>query len=515
MLRALIAVAIAIPLYEALRYFALRKARESLLRRARGYADQHGVRVDLFKFGGKLLVREELLNDRSIVQAMAAAADKGERPEDVRARVEEYIDEIVPAFSLTAYFQFGMKLARAAIRAVYRPVVDAQSLQRVSAALPANATAVFLINHRSNFDYLVVSWALARQVAISYAVGEWARVFPLDALFKAFGGFFVRRGFPDPLYHMVLRRYLQLITRRGVTQGIFPEGGLTRDGALRAPKVGLLDGILQLSAEPGLDRELYFVPVGINYDRVLEDEALLAELRGRANPPTRAEKLRGALRLLWVVPSRVVINVLRVATGRLQRNGYVAVAFGEPIRLRDLPQAQGLAALTDDARRAIAKEVAGTLMERIARTIPATPVPLLSRAALELKCDATLSELAARVRELRATLEERGARTALGREFDPQRAARADLREDLDRNRDLARLETDLLCSEEAEQIVRLGLERLLQRRALSLAKGRVRLGDHPYARDLLEYYARSLVLLGPAGGDPASLTEARLWTSS
>ncbi len=257
------------------------------------------------------------------------------------------------------------------------------------------------------------------------------------------------------------------------------------------------------------------MPVGINYDRVLEDEALLAELRGRANPPTRAEKLRGALRLLWVVPSRVVINVLRVATGRLQRNGYVAVAFGEPIRLRDLPQAQGLAALTDDARRAIAKEVAGTLMERIARTIPATPVPLLSRAALELKCDATLSELAARVRELRATLEERGARTALGREFDPQRAARADLREDLDRNRDLARLETDLLCSEEAEQIVRLGLERLLQRRALSLAKGRVRLGDHPYARDLLEYYARSLVLLGPAGGQPASLTEARLWTSS
>ncbi len=141
---------------------------------------------------------------------------------------------------------------------------------------------------------MVVGWALARQVAISYAVGEWARVFPLDALFKAFGGFFVRRGFPDPLYHAVLRRYLQLITRRGVTQGIFPEGGLTRDGALRSPKAGLLDSLLQLTEEC----ELYFVPVGINYDRVLEDEALLAELRGRERPPTAAEKLRGALRLL-------------------------------------------------------------------------------------------------------------------------------------------------------------------------------------------------------------------------
>src|SRR5438105_4058742 len=327
MLRVLIAIAVAIPLYEALRYAALTRARESLRRRARQYAEHHDVRVDLFKFGGKELVREELLNDRAIAHAMMAAVDAGERPTDVRERVEEYIDEIAPAFSLTAYFEFGMKLARAAIRAVYRPLVVA-----APPALPAGATAVFLINHRSNFDYVVVGWALARQVAISYAVGEWARVFPLDALFKAFGGFFVRRGFPDPLYHTVLRRYLQLITRRGVTQGIFPEGGLTRDGALRSPKVGLLDSILQLSDE----RELYFVPVGINYDRVLEDEALLAELRGRKNPPTAAEKLSGAFKLLWVVPSRVLVNLLRAVTGRLHRFGYVAVAFGDPVRFRDL-----------------------------------------------------------------------------------------------------------------------------------------------------------------------------------
>ncbi len=511
MLRAFIALVVALPLYEALRYFGLKRLREYWRDRARRYAAQYDVRVDLFKFGGKLLVREELLNDRVILRAVSAAVEQGERPEDVRARVEEYIDEIVPAFSLTAYFEFGMKLARAAIRAVYRPLVDAHSLRRVSETLPPNATAVFLINHRSNFDYVVVGWALARQVAISYAVGEWARVFPLDALFKAFGGFFVRRGFPDPLYHTVLRRYLQLITRRGVTQGIFPEGGLTRDGALRPPKVGLLDAILQLSSEPDFERELYFVPVGINYDRVLEDEALLAELRGRAAPPSRSEKLRGALRLLWMVPSRIALNLGRAATGRLQRNGYVAVAFGAPVKLRDLPQAQQLRGLGDEARRALAKEIAALLMEHIARAIPATPVPLLARAALDLGCDATVSELSARVRELRATLEERGVRTALGPEFDPQRAARADLRDDLDRNRDLLRLETDLLAAEEAEEIVRLGLERLAGRQALARTAGRVRLGPHPHGRELLEYYARSLAVLdAPRAAVPAQARAAR-----
>src|SRR5207244_7753564 len=99
-LHVLIAVAIAIPLYETVRYFALRRAKESLRKRARDFAEQHGVRVDLFKFGGKQLVREELLNDIVIVHGMMDAVQKGERPTEVRDRVEEYIDEIVPAFSL-------------------------------------------------------------------------------------------------------------------------------------------------------------------------------------------------------------------------------------------------------------------------------------------------------------------------------------------------------------------------------------------------------------------------------
>src|SRR5205085_1728349 len=405
-----------------------------------------------------------LLNDMVVQRAMLAAAHSGEPAEEVRRRVESYIDEIVPAFSLAAYYEVGMKLARAAIGAAYRPVVT-----RPLRELPRDATAVFLINHRSNFDYVVVGWALARQVAISYAVGEWARVFPLDALFKAFGGFFVRRGFPDPLYHTVLRRYLQLITRRGVTQGIFPEGGLTRDGALRAPKVGLLDALLQLADEC----ELYFVPVGINYDRVLEDDALLAEQRGKDRPPTRLEKLRGATRLLWLLPWRAAVNALRVATGRLQRHGYVAVAFGEPIRCRDLPQARDTARLSDEQRRSRAKEIAALLMQRIAAIIPATPVALVARAALDLGCDASTSELTRCVGDLRGRLEAAGVRTAMGREFDPQRRGWTALREDLARTRDLARLVGELLASEESEEIVRLGLERLVGRRVLRMEGAR------------------------------------------
>ena len=142
--------------------------------------------------------------------------------------------------------------------------------------------------------------------------------------------------------------------------------------------------------------------------------------------------------------------------------------------------------------------------------VPATPVPLLCRAALDLGCDATPSELAARVRELRDRLEQRGVPTALGREFDAQRAARADLEADFDRNRDLLRLETDLLAADEAEEIVRLGLAHLLRRRVLSRQGGRLRTGAHPHARELLQYYARSLAVLEAVSSRPSSRTAVR-----
>ena len=41
---------------------------------------------------------------------------------------------------------------------------------------------------------------------ISYAVGEWARIWPLQTLVRAMGAYFVRRDSRDPLYRKVLER---------------------------------------------------------------------------------------------------------------------------------------------------------------------------------------------------------------------------------------------------------------------------------------------------------------------
>ncbi len=288
------------------------------------------ARVDRFKLTSKSYIRQSLLADEVIAAAGRAHATQHAMAEEkVARRVRAYVDEIVPFFNILMYYEVGYEASRILLNLFYKVTVeqsDPESLRR----LPRESIVVYLFNHRSNADYVLAGYALAGHVTISYAVGEWARVFPLEYLFKSFGAYFIRRRYREPLYHTVLERYVQLITRNGVTQGIFPEGGLTRDGKLRAPKVGLLDYILGVAREPGFGERMYLVPVAINYDRVLEDRNLLRELAAGD-----AASRRGRIRTMASIASYVFWGAGRVVTRTWKRYGRAAVTIGAPIPLRD------------------------------------------------------------------------------------------------------------------------------------------------------------------------------------
>src|SRR5258708_29153908 len=138
------------------------------------------------------------------------------------------------------------------------------------------------------------AYLAAGQAAVSYAVGEWARIWPLSALVRAMGAYFVRRDSKDELYRRVLERYIAMATEAGVPQAVFPEGGLTRDGRIREPKLGVIDYMMRGFRLEG-EHDLVFVPLGINYDRVLEDRSLLRALDPSAKRVGRAAALWNTL----------------------------------------------------------------------------------------------------------------------------------------------------------------------------------------------------------------------------
>lgn len=356
-------------------------------RSARRAVRRHGVRIDRFKLTRKHFVMEQVLADPSVAGAVAAhAAEHGLPDEVVRQRVRGYLTEIVPFFNILAYYRLGYALSRAVLGLLYKVTVEYERPDPFR-GLPRDAIVVYLMNHRSNADYVVVAYVMMGDVSISYAVGEWARAFPLEYLFKSFGSYFIRRRYREPLYHAVLRAYVQLITRNGVTQGIFPEGRLTRDGTLQPGKIGLLDYLLGVAADPDVRRRMHVVPVAINYDRVLEDRTLLRELQvGEGKPAT--SRLAQALE----VGRFITVNLARLVTGRWKRYGRAAVTIGEPVPVDawlEEGEAQGIDILALDRAERLPRVQAfcDAILERIGAIIPVTPVPLACAAIHSFDAD--------------------------------------------------------------------------------------------------------------------------------
>ncbi|MEI6226613.1 MAG: 1-acyl-sn-glycerol-3-phosphate acyltransferase [Deltaproteobacteria bacterium] len=332
------------------------------------------LRIRPFKLTRRAVLIDRLTFDPRVVEAAEAhAAASGEPREVAMARVASYAREIVPSFSTYAYFRLGYSVARATARTLYRVRVgfaDDAGLSRVD----PDASVVFVMNHRSNMDYVLVSYLAAEKTALSYAVGEWARIWPLQSLIRSMGAYFVRRDSGDPLYRRVLERYVQMAADAGVVQAMFPEGGLTRDGALRPPRLGLLDYMLR-DYDPAR-RDLVFVPVGINYDRVLEDRTQIGGAAGQ-----RGSKADTALRA-----ARFTLrNAWQWMGGRWYRFGYACVNFGTPISMRAWLSERGgdLRGLSREERSRRVLELGTELIGAVGQVIPALPVPLVAFVLLD------------------------------------------------------------------------------------------------------------------------------------
>jgi glycerol-3-phosphate O-acyltransferase len=362
------------------------------------------LRIQPFKLTKRKALIDQLRYDPEVLAAVETYARDNAVPRDAAMdRARRYAYEIVPSFSAYTYFRVGARLARRVSQSLYRVRLGYANTPALQAVDP-NASVVFVINHRSNMDYVVVTYVASTSAALSYAVGEWAQMWPLSTLIRSTGAYFIRRNSKDPLYRRVVARYVAMATNAGVVQAVFPEGGLTRDGTLKPPKLGLIAYMVQ-SFDPNATKDIVFIPLGINYDRVLEDRNLTAaaDLAPGETPRFRFNPM--------VFVAYIGKMTWRKLIGRWHRNGYACVSFGEPVSLKRWLATRGLdfRTLPDDQRHAAIERLGLTLMDGVGRVIPALPVPLVATALLEAGPGAvTLFELKGRVFSLIQHLEGQG-----------------------------------------------------------------------------------------------------------
>ncbi len=181
------------------------------------------------------------------------------------------------------------------------------------------------------------------------------------------GAFFLRRTFKgDRVYTAVFKAYLKKLVHDGIHHEFFPEGGRSRTGKLLQPKLGLFTWLVDAVLEGARD-ELLFVPIAIDYEKVVEGAQLLGGADGRREegrgPQGAAEGAQGADR------------ELRPHSPALRRAGLAG---------KSLMRERGLdpRAVSDDEKRGLVRALGHRVMYGINRVSTVTPHALLASALL-------------------------------------------------------------------------------------------------------------------------------------
>ena len=131
------------------------------------------------------------------------------------------------------------------------------------------------------------------------------------------GAFFLRKSFDDPLYKAVFQAYVSHLIKHGFPQEFFIEGGRSRTGKSLAPRLGMLSWNVDAFLASAR-RDMFFVPIAISYERLVEESSILGELSGD-------EKTKESM-----------LNLVKARKYLQRRFGSAHVSFGNAISLADV-----------------------------------------------------------------------------------------------------------------------------------------------------------------------------------
>ncbi|MBJ6763950.1 1-acyl-sn-glycerol-3-phosphate acyltransferase [Myxococcaceae bacterium JPH2] len=370
-------------------------------RKVRGALHVHLARETRAVYGPPVKPADRLIDEtlrdrglRKVVDEHAAAT--GRKPESVLREAQRNLKAIAAKPSPTTLAFIAPMLEWVFNRIYDGIVVDEAGLHRALKAA-GRAPVVLCPSHKSHVDYLVLSWVLwSRGYAVPLvAAGANLSFWPLGPMFRRCGAFFLRRSFKgDKVYAASFKAYVKKLVHDGIHQEFFPEGGRSRTGKLLTPKLGMFTWQVEAVLE-GARNDLVFVPVSIDYEKVVESGSYSKELAGGEKKPEDIKALLTAPKVLAA------------------RYGRIHLTFDEPLSLVDFMKARGLSPDTevnDEQKKGLVRALGNRVMYGISKVSTVTPHALVSASLLaHRRRGLTQRELTDRISHLRRIADEEGA----------------------------------------------------------------------------------------------------------
>jgi len=244
-----------------------------------------------------------------------------------QTRVKEILNRMMARMSFQKMRILGYIIHKAYKSMYEMVVVDRNSMTKLKELNESGqGNVVYCPTHRSYVDFLVLSYVLyAHDIKVPHicAGEDFLNIAIVHTFLRNSGAFFMKRSFKDdPLYKSVFYEYVQQILTDGHSLEFFLEGTRARSGKMLKPKFGLLKILTSafFSKKNQNVKNLFFVPISLNYSRVLEGETFPLELLGES-------KVKESL-------SRIV-NAARFVTMNF---GSIYVEVGKPINFKDYAQ---------------------------------------------------------------------------------------------------------------------------------------------------------------------------------
>ena len=310
----------------------------------------------------------QIMEDPDLRAYLASQASaEGKAVEDLARKARDYAIEIAADLRIS-YVKVWEKILKWVWRNLYDGVDINEKAQQRLRRIARNYPIIYVPSHKSHIDYFLLSYVLFEMnlplplVAAGTNLSFW----PVGPVFRRSSAFFIRRTFRDnPLYGEVFYFYLRELIREGVPIEFFIEGGRSRTGKLILPKKGMIAMIFRAFFEPSV-RDIYVVPTAISYERIVEEEGYIRELRGDEK---KKEKRRDLLKIRKIFRKRY---------------GTVFVRFGTPISLKRYLKGLQVDGYPDSVenRRELYQKMADDVIRAIQRAMAVTPSSLIAAALL-------------------------------------------------------------------------------------------------------------------------------------
>lgn len=235
------------------------------------------------------------------------------REVELKKVVKGLLEEIGFKRNMTVIRFLGITLNKILVQMTNGVYVNKRSLENVKRELSMSRCPVlYLPSHRSYADFVLMSYiCFANDLEIpAIAAGmDFHGMVGMGSMLRNTGAFFMRRSFTsDKMYWEVFREYVRtLISRYHSGVEFFIEGTRSRSCKALSPKIGLFS----MTLEPFLRRAVFdimVVPVGVSYDRPVEEQLFAYELLGVPKPKESTKGLLKAFEIMECNHGRMFVN---------------------------------------------------------------------------------------------------------------------------------------------------------------------------------------------------------------